>query len=487
LTFFSLSSSFVSSIPTLDERPFMGLVFSEVPTVLQSLGSNDFSGEPAMGLDRGADLDRGSSLNLNSIIGILKRRFFYFLLPFGLVSIFGLYLAAIQQPSYLSEGKILIEAQAIDPDILRPVLTSAGSERIQLIQQRITTRDTLLSVANKLGLFPELPPSVVVELMRKSLQMKPVMSDGNRGTSTLALTVGFESDSAELAMRVANEFVSLLVGEDARSRTNRATEAVKILTDEAKETENKLVATQMQLLAIASRPRDTVPEIPEQQKLDLTALAAARAELVQKSAVYSDAHPAVLALKKKIAAMEKNLTRPSKAQTQSQSIQAETEEVAALKRQRDALENRLGSINGKLVTARLGENDQLLFQNLQVIELPSLPQRPKSSRLKTAGTFFAAAMGLGIGVAFGIEWLGGSIRARHELAGVVPSQLIVCIPYIETRADIIRTRLRILVGVIGVVVILAAWGGLATAIVLKWPVDFLRLPTAETGIRTADR
>ena len=41
-------------------------------------------------------------------------------------------------------------------------------------------------------------------------------------------------------MRVANEFVTLIVNEDARSRTSRATEAVKILTSETKDIEDKL-------------------------------------------------------------------------------------------------------------------------------------------------------------------------------------------------------------------------------------------------------
>ena len=58
----------------------------------------------------------------------------------------------------------------------------------------------------------------------------------------------------------------------------------------------------MQIFEIARRPREAVPEIPEQQKSQLTALAALKAELIQKTSVYSDAHPAVTALKKRIAA-----------------------------------------------------------------------------------------------------------------------------------------------------------------------------------------
>src|ERR1700687_59658 len=107
--------------------------------VLQTLASNESyrSGERAFGEDH------SQSLNLRHYIDLLKRRIFYFLLPFGLTSIVCLYLAAIQKANYLSEGKILLESQIIAPDLVRPITTGTASERIQLIQQRLMTKDNL--------------------------------------------------------------------------------------------------------------------------------------------------------------------------------------------------------------------------------------------------------------------------------------------------------------------------------------------------------
>ena len=123
----------------------------------------------------------------------------------------------------------------------------------------------------------------------------------------------------------------------------------------------------MQIFEIERRPRDAVPEIPEQEKSQLTALAALKAELIQKMSVYSDAHPAVTALKKRIAAMEKTLSAqiPSKSSDPTQA-----DDIEALKRQREALEKRLADANSKLATARLSEKldrDQQ-SERLQVIE-----------------------------------------------------------------------------------------------------------------------
>ena len=85
------------------------------------------------------------------------------------------------------------------------------------------------------------------------------------------------------------------------------------------------------------------------------------------------------------------------------------------------------------------------------------------------------------------ELLNGSIRSRHQLSGIVASHLIVSIPYITTRADALRARLRTLSIVLSVVVLLAVLGGLATTIVLGLPLDISLLSRLEVGFgATAD-
>ena len=454
--------------------------------MLQILGSNApyNSSEPALGPDH------GSSPNLGHFFDIFKRRFFYFLFPFGLIAVLGLLFAALQKSNYLAEGKILAEAQAIAPDIFKPVITATVSERIGLIQQRVMTRDNLLSVASKFGLFPG--RSGVLDLMRGSIQIKPVEMERQPRygppSPMMAFTIGFEYDNPEVAMRVANEFITLILGEDARSRTSRATEAVRILTDETKDIEGKLESTQVQILEAESRPREVVPDVPEQQQAELAALAAVKAELIQKSSVYSASHPTVVALKKRIAAMERNLAQPARPQA-AQPKSTPKDEIDSLKRQREALEKRLLEANAKLATARLSEQldrDQQ-SDRLQVIEAPSLPQKPlKSNKLKLVGLAFAAAIGLGVGCVLAAEFLDGSIRGRHQLAGIVASPLIVSIPFIETPADRVRARLRVMFGIASVVVLLVVLCGLAAAIVLKIPLDSVLSDIVGIAQRTSD-
>jgi uncharacterized protein involved in exopolysaccharide biosynthesis len=454
--------------------------------VLQTLAPNESYRSPELAFEE----DRSQSLNIGRYIEAFKRRIFYFLIPFGLFSILGLYGAANVKPTYLSEGKILVETQRIAPDLVRPVATASPIERILLIRQRFLTRDNLLSIAAKFSLFSERPgikPYEILDLMRLNTRLQLADFDERsrqNDPNAIAFTVGFEYGNPEIAMRVANEFVTLIIDEDTRSRTGRATETVKVLTDESRSLEDQREANQAQLIELARRPRDSVPETSEKERSQLTALASLKAELIQKMSVYSEAHPAVTSLKKRITAMEKSLTESPPVSAGNQTA----DEIEALKRQREILEKRLADANAKLAAARLGEKldrDQQ-SDRLQIIEAPQLPQVPlKSAKVKIAGTGLAMALALGVGAVLARELLDGSIRNRDQLSRLVSSDLVVLIPYMTTHADIVRARWRKASVIIAVAAILIAWSGLVAAIVLRLPLDFSQLDKTATIISTA--
>ena len=248
---------------------------------------------------------------------------------------------------------------------------------------------------------------------------------------------------------------------------------VRLLTGQAKDIQDQLESKKQQIVEAARRPRSPSSEIPDEEKAELTALAALKTELAQKTAIYSDAHPVVVSLRKRIATMEKNLTQASRLPTQVQPPSPD-DDIETLKRQQQLLEKQLAEANGKLASARLREKLDLEQQDrMQIIEAPSLPEKPvKSKKIVMAGLVLLVSLGLGLGTAIGPELLKGSIRTRQQLIGVVDSSLIVCIPYISTSADTVRSRLKILFAIVGVVIVLVALAGLVAAIALNWPVDF---------------
>ena len=173
---------------------------------------------------------------------MIKRRALYFIIPFILVLSAGLAIAALWPATYVSEGKILVQSQQIPTELVRPTVTSAAQERIQVIEQRTMTRENLLAIIDKFQLFPEkralMSASQLVELMKKIIKIEPLVQPlafkvrSRADNPTLVFTVGFEYSDPQTASRVANELVTRILNEDLRDRSSRATDTTKFLARE---------------------------------------------------------------------------------------------------------------------------------------------------------------------------------------------------------------------------------------------------------------
>ena len=82
----------------------------------------------------------------------------------------------------------------------------------------------------------------MVDWMRENTKIKPIdlKMQTRPNAATLAFTVGFEHEVPTTALRVASEFVTMILSEDVRVRTNFASETTKFLEREAKRQEVEL-------------------------------------------------------------------------------------------------------------------------------------------------------------------------------------------------------------------------------------------------------
>src|SRR5450432_4873524 len=228
---------------------------------------------------------------------LIKRRAVYVVIPFVLVAVAGLALAALWPATYVSEGKILVQSQQIPTELVRATVTSAAQECIQVIEQRTMSRENLLAIIDKFQLFPEkrtlMSASQLVELMRKNAKIEPLAQPlafsqvRSRGDNpTIVFTVGFEYSDPQTASRVANELVTRILNEDLRDRTSRATDTTKFLGREVQ----RLQAESNLIDAKIAQAKVSPAKASSRTNSDQTAtqLNQLRAELAQKSAIYSD-------------------------------------------------------------------------------------------------------------------------------------------------------------------------------------------------------
>src|SRR5262245_342596 len=256
-------------------------------------------------------------------VSLLRRRFLYFLLPFVFIAVGGVAVTMLWPALYVAEGKLLVESQQIPTELVRPTITATAKERIQVIEQRIMTRENLLAIADKYQMFASkrsrMSGTEVLDLMRARTRMVPFELDQSRrrsDTVTIALSIGFEDENPEIAMRVANELLTLILNEDARNRTRRAQETTNFLASEVKRLETELGSVDGQIAELKRRySGETAPEKTSVQ------LALLRAEFQEKSALFSDAHPDMVRLKRQITALEKLVAKTAQFESGLEALQ----------------------------------------------------------------------------------------------------------------------------------------------------------------------
>jgi uncharacterized protein involved in exopolysaccharide biosynthesis len=383
---------------------------------------------------------------------LLKRRKYYFAIPFVAVALIGTALAFIWPPTYLSEGKILVQSQLIPTELVRPTVTNAAQERIQVIEQRLMTRDNMIAIVDKFQLFPEkrnlMSVTQLVDLMKKKTTIAAInnsLSFARSDNPTIVFTVGFEDSDPGVAAKVANELVTHILNEDIRDRTSRASDTTKFLSREVERLQAESAAidakiAQAKEAQLAPDPTGT----PDP-------LAQSKAEYAQKSAIYSEKHPLMKALKRQIDAAEKMLGRSTSGAVN----------IEALQSQQEAIQKNLEAAAAKYSAAQLGEalekNQQ--SEKLEVLEQPAVPQEPvKPNRPKLLAMSFGLALAAGAGLTFLLELLDTTIRRTADIYSLVDSELVVQVPYIITKSEQLqvqrRKKLFIFAGIVALLALL---------------------------------
>jgi uncharacterized protein involved in exopolysaccharide biosynthesis len=374
-------------------------------------------------------------LDLWSYVAVLRRRWAFFLIPLLLVSASGFAVVMLMKPVFLAEARILVESQQIPAELVRPTVTATAKERIQVIEQRVMTRENLLSLVDKYRLFPDQRQSLsgtqLLDKMRQSTKFQPFELDqARRRDGLIALTVSFEYEQPEIAMRIANELITLILNEDARNRSNRAQETTNFLAREVKKLETELGAVEAQISEL--KRRYSAEPISEKAVAQLAEL---RADYQEKSALFSSSHPDIVRLKRQIAALEKMVAQMSERETG----------LEALQNQRASIQKNLESASQKLIAGRLGESlERAQFsERLEVLEQAIVPQKPfKPNRPKLLLVVLALAIGTSIALVVIAETLDTTLRGTRDIAHVCDPYLVAAIPYLATKKEIFERRAK---------------------------------------------
>jgi polysaccharide biosynthesis transport protein len=178
------------------------------------------------------------NLDFKFYMAVFVRRLPYFLVIATFLSVIGITVASILPPVYRSSASMLVERQQIPGDMAQSTVPVNPYEQAQIIAQRLMTRANLLALADRIGLYedqPEMSAGAIVGDIRDRIEFigfepDPTVRPELRGA--IIIGVAFEAGDPEFALRGANELVNLVLQENVRLRTGRATDTLDFFEGE---------------------------------------------------------------------------------------------------------------------------------------------------------------------------------------------------------------------------------------------------------------
>ena len=180
-------------------------------------------------------------------------------------------LAFLLPAVYRSTATILIEEQEIPPDLVRSAIATYADQRIETIKQQVLSRSTLWRIVEQYDLYKDLrkrsPTEEVLTRFVKDIQIE-VMNvkvidkrTQNPTQATIAFTLAYDGESAELAQKVANELTSLFLGENLKTRERHAQETTAFLKRESEGLSHHIQELEQKLSGVKRRADGALPEL----------------------------------------------------------------------------------------------------------------------------------------------------------------------------------------------------------------------------------
>jgi len=349
----------------------------------------------------------GDEFSLEDALIILRRRFWYFLIPVIIMAPLGVLIVMVLPAKYTAQGTILVESQQIPAELVRSTINSYAQERIETIKQRVMTRNRLLKVADKYTLFPRsrrLSESKRVKRMRDRLNVSLITTNANRTPSrdnTIAFTVSYTDKSPDKSFLVANEFMTLFLSEDVRARTTGASNTTEFFEREAARLRDSVAAVEARIESYKSDNGDALPEhlnmhldMLERATRELNTsqssigaleeelrflesqlltggslddgpaqeLSRMQSELARLRGIYRDKHPSIQALQSEIAALKRQMAPSQEIQDLRVALADAEGKLTALQSNEDSDQAVIAETEKEVITAREALSDKIMSE-----------------------------------------------------------------------------------------------------------------------------
>lgn len=216
-------------------------------------------------------------MDLRFYLLILLRRLPWFLLMLVIGTAAGLTVARILPASYVSQARLVVESEQIPGTLAASTVKTDTNEQLQIIQQRILSRENLLDMANRLNIYSGNPDRLSPDQMVQDLRTRTTLAITGgalprRAVQATLITVGFQAPTSQMAASVANDLVTMILREDVSMRTGIARQTLDFFQQEVSRLNGELTRISGELLAFKEQNQGALPETLDFRRNQLSVL-----------------------------------------------------------------------------------------------------------------------------------------------------------------------------------------------------------------------
>ena len=196
--------------------------------------------------------------NLKYYFSLFLRRLPWFLVIATVLSALSVTVALTLPPAYESQMRLIVESPQIPEDLAPSTVRTPPQEQLQVMEQKLLTRDNLLDIARRLNVLSDLDemnPDQIVEAMRARTSIR--LASGRN--SLPLMTISFEAPTARNAAGVLNEYLTLIQQEDSEFRRGRAGETLEFFVQVVERLGDELDQQSARILEFQQANTDALP------------------------------------------------------------------------------------------------------------------------------------------------------------------------------------------------------------------------------------
>ncbi len=397
----------------------------------------------------------GPIYSIADAIDLLRRRARLIAIVTFIGSIVSVFIALSEAHVYESVEVIQIQRPEIATTLAPSTVDGSAARRLQLIQQRLTTRGTILEVIDKFNMFEDrddMTETQKVVRLRNAIEIDDIAAAQGGiedGTVSVVTVIARDSDPY-LAQALASEFARRTVELAAMERLQQARATLDFFAEQEDRMVSSINALEEEITDFRLRNDVAIDGTLEFRRSEISTINAALLEIereriglmqeaqqIDPNARESTRLRLMAEFNSELASLDEQSKLLNERRNQLQdSIKTSPEmdrQLGIYDRQLEQLNQQLDVISNRRVEAEvsLRLETQRQAERLTVIEpaaFPELPITPPRRNKAIVGAL--ASFVLGVGIAFLLDLMHPVLRSARQMEREIGIAPVVCIPMV---------------------------------------------------------